>query len=56
VDPAKAIQLMKQDLVFDLLRLRVRRAPAPVAPRPNGKKREDIPAAPARTAGPAAKT
>ena len=25
VDPAKAIQLMKQDLVFDLLRLRRRR-------------------------------
>jgi succinate dehydrogenase / fumarate reductase iron-sulfur subunit len=49
VDPAKAIQLMKQDLVFDLLHLRGRRAPARLAPPPQGKKRDDIPAAPART-------
>jgi succinate dehydrogenase / fumarate reductase iron-sulfur subunit len=49
VDPAKAIQLMKQDLVFDLLRLRRRRPPAAVAEAPHGTMREDIPAAPART-------
>jgi len=53
VDPAKAIQLMKQDLVFDLLRMRVRRAAAPVVAAPSGKRREDIPAAPPRTAKPA---
>ena len=50
VDPAKAIQLMKQDLVFDLLRLRRRRPPAAVAAAPHGTKREEIPAAPPRTA------
>jgi len=49
VDPAKAIQLMKQDLVFDLLRLRARKPAAKVAAKPSGKKREDIPAPPART-------
>jgi succinate dehydrogenase / fumarate reductase iron-sulfur subunit len=49
VDPAKAIQLMKQDLVLDLLRLRRRRPPAAVAEAPHGRKREDIPAPPART-------
>jgi succinate dehydrogenase / fumarate reductase, iron-sulfur subunit len=49
VDPAKAIQLMKQDLVFDLLRLRRRKAPAAVAEAPHGARREDITAAPART-------
>jgi succinate dehydrogenase / fumarate reductase iron-sulfur subunit len=51
VDPAKAIQLMKQDLVFDLLKLRRRKPAAPVVATPSGKKRDDIPAAPARTAG-----
>ncbi len=51
VDPAKAIQLMKQDLVFDLLRFRVRRAPAKVVDKPSGTKRPDVPAAPPRTAG-----
>jgi len=52
VDPAKAIQLMKQELVFDLLKLRRRRPAAAVAATPCGKRREDIPAAPARTAKP----
>jgi succinate dehydrogenase / fumarate reductase iron-sulfur subunit len=49
VDPAKAIQLMKQDLVLDLLKLRVRKPAARLVDKPCGKKREDIPAAPART-------
>ena len=49
VDPAKAIQLMKQDLVFDLLRLRRRRPPAALAEAPHGRMREDIAAAPPRT-------
>ncbi len=49
VDPAKAIQLMKQDLVFDLLRLRRRRPPAAVADAPHGTPREGIPTAPPRT-------
>jgi len=49
VDPAKAIQLMKQDLVLDLLRLRRRRPPAALAEAPHGTMREDIAAAPTRT-------
>ncbi len=49
VDPAKAIQLMKQDLVLDLVRLRRRRPPAPVAEAAHGERRTDIPEAPART-------
>jgi len=56
VDPAKAIQLMKQDLVFDLLRLRRRRAPAPVAEPPHGQRREGIAEPPARTAGESARS
>jgi succinate dehydrogenase / fumarate reductase iron-sulfur subunit len=52
VDPAKAIQLLKQDLVFDLLRLRRRPAPAQVAEAPHGTPREGIASPPARTAGP----
>jgi succinate dehydrogenase / fumarate reductase iron-sulfur subunit len=52
VDPAKAIQLMKRQLVADLLRLGRRRpAPAPVAAAPHGTPREGISVAPARTAG-----
>ena len=51
VDPAKAIQLMKRDLVLDLLRLRRHGPPAPVAEAPHGEARADIPQAPARTAG-----
>ena len=50
VDPAKAIQLMKRDLVVDLLRLRRRRPPAPVADEPHGTPREGIAAPPPRTA------
>jgi succinate dehydrogenase / fumarate reductase iron-sulfur subunit len=50
VDPAKAIQLMKRDLVSDLLRLRRRRLPAAVAEEPHGTRREDIAPAPPRTA------
>jgi succinate dehydrogenase / fumarate reductase iron-sulfur subunit len=49
VDPAKAIQLMKRELVSDLLRRRRHRTPAPVADAPHGTPREDIPTAPART-------
>jgi succinate dehydrogenase / fumarate reductase iron-sulfur subunit len=50
VDPAKAIQLMKRELVFDYLRLRKQRCPAKVAPKPVGaKRREGIPEAPAPT-------
>jgi succinate dehydrogenase / fumarate reductase iron-sulfur subunit len=49
VDPAKAIQLMKRELVSDLLHVRRRRPPAPVAEPPHGARREEIPAAPPRT-------
>ena len=49
VDPAKAIQLMKRQLVSDLLRLRRRTPPAAVAEAPHGTMRDDIPAAPPRT-------
>ncbi len=50
VDPAKAIQLMKRELVLDYLRLRKGHAPAPVVPKPTGiKRRPDIPEAPRRT-------
>ena len=52
VDPAKAIQLMKRELVSDLLRLRRRRAPAAVAEAPHGTPREGIAAPPARTVTP----
>ncbi len=54
VDPAKAIQLMKQDLVFDMLRLRARKPASKVVEKPHGQKKENIAAAPARTAGPGA--
>jgi succinate dehydrogenase / fumarate reductase, iron-sulfur subunit len=50
VDPAKAIQLMKQDLVRDLFRMRRQRPPALVAVAPRGTPREGITPAPARTA------
>jgi succinate dehydrogenase / fumarate reductase iron-sulfur subunit len=49
VDPAKAIQLMKRELVRDLLHLRRRTGPAPVAVAPRGTPREGITPAPART-------
>ena len=50
VDPAKAIQIMKRDLVLDYLRLRRAHTPAGVAPKPvEIRRRPDIPEAPART-------
>jgi len=49
VDPAKAIQLMKRELVLDYLRLLKKRRPAPIAARPSAQRREGIPDAPART-------
>jgi succinate dehydrogenase / fumarate reductase iron-sulfur subunit len=50
VDPAKAIQLMKRELVLDYLHLRRKHRPVPVAPKPTGgKRREGIADAPART-------
>ncbi len=50
VDPAKAIQLMKRELVFDYLRLRKEKCPSPVVKKPAGLTRKpDIPEAPART-------
>jgi succinate dehydrogenase / fumarate reductase, iron-sulfur subunit len=50
VDPAKAIQLMKRELVFDYLRLRRTHTPAPVVPAPRERKRlPDIPDAPPRS-------
>jgi succinate dehydrogenase / fumarate reductase iron-sulfur subunit len=50
VDPAKAIQLMKRELVFDYLRLRKEKCPASLVKKPAGlKRRPDIPEAPART-------
>jgi len=50
VDPAKAIQLMKRELVLDLLHLRKQGCPAPVAKKPTEIKRRDgVPDAPART-------
>jgi succinate dehydrogenase / fumarate reductase iron-sulfur subunit len=49
VDPAKAIQLMKRELVLDYLKLLRKRGPAPIAPRPAAQRREGIPDAPAPT-------
>jgi succinate dehydrogenase / fumarate reductase, iron-sulfur subunit len=50
VDPARAIQLMKRQLVFDYLKLWKQRCPAPIGRVPEGtKRREGIPEAPART-------
>ncbi len=50
VDPAKAIQLMKRELVLDYIRLRKSREPALVVPKPKDvKRRSDIPEAPAKT-------
>ena len=52
VDPARAIQLMKRQLVFDYLHLLRRREPAGLVPRPEGAKPPaDAPKAPARTVG-----
>jgi succinate dehydrogenase / fumarate reductase iron-sulfur subunit len=50
VDPAKAIQLMKRELVLDYLRLRKQRCPSKLATKPAGlTRRPDIPQAPAPT-------
>jgi hypothetical protein len=50
VDPARAIQLMKRELVLDYLRLRRERCPASVATPPPGiARREGIPTAPTPT-------
>jgi len=50
VDPAKAIQLMKRQLVLDYLHLGKAKCPAQVAPEPGeAKRREGVPEAPART-------
>jgi len=42
---------MKRDLVLDLLRLHRRPPAAALAAKPCGQRKENIPAAPARTAG-----
>jgi ferredoxin len=58
VDPARAIQLMKRELVLDYLRLRRQKCPAGIVARPAGiARREGIPDAPkptieARRSGP----
>lgn len=50
VDPAKAIQLLKRELVFDLLHLRKKRCPNTLAEKPKGaQRRPDIPEAPKPT-------
>jgi succinate dehydrogenase / fumarate reductase iron-sulfur subunit len=50
VDPARAIQLLKRDLVFDYLRLRPCREPTPVLGPPEGVERNpDIPDPPPHT-------
>jgi len=50
VDPARALQLMKRDLVLDYLRLKRRRAPAAVqGPPKDAQRRPDIPEPPPHT-------
>jgi succinate dehydrogenase/fumarate reductase-like Fe-S protein len=50
VDPARALQLMKRQMVFDYLHLWKQRCPAELAKVPKDiKRREGIPEAPART-------
>ncbi len=50
VDPARAIQIMKRQLVLDYLRLRRGHRPAEVVPTPKEvRRREGVPEAPART-------
>lgn len=50
VDPARAIQLMKRELVLDYLRLRRGREPSPLATKPAGiERRPGIPEAPKPT-------
>lgn len=53
VDPARAVQLLKRELVFDYLRLRRRREPSPVMGPPEDAERDpDIPEAPPHTIHP----
>jgi succinate dehydrogenase / fumarate reductase iron-sulfur subunit len=50
VDPAKAIQLMKRELVLDYFHLRKQGCPAGIAKKPaDAKRRPDVPEAPAPT-------
>jgi hypothetical protein len=50
VDPARAIQLMKRQLVFDYLRLYRQPCPSKVVVKPTEiKRRADVPEAPAPT-------
>jgi len=52
VDPARAIQLMKRQLVFAYLRLYAQPCPSKVLPKPTEmKRRPDVPEAPAPTIG-----
>jgi succinate dehydrogenase / fumarate reductase iron-sulfur subunit len=52
VDPAKAIQLMRRQLVLDYLRLRRKCQPASLVEKPEGiERRPDIPEAPPPTVG-----
>ena len=48
VDPARAIQLMKRDLILSLLKLKRKRTRAPLAPSPtaSAKPKKDVPQAP----------
>ena len=53
VDPARAIQLLKRELVFDYLRLRRHREPAPVmGPPEHAERRPEIPEPPPHTVEP----
>jgi succinate dehydrogenase / fumarate reductase iron-sulfur subunit len=50
VDPAKAIQLMKRELVLDYFKLRKAKCPSEIASMPEGiKRRPEVPDAPAKT-------
>jgi succinate dehydrogenase / fumarate reductase iron-sulfur subunit len=49
VDPARAIQFLRRQLVLDAFGLGRKQRPAKVAPKPSESRREDIPEAPART-------
>lgn len=55
VDPAKAIQLLRRELIRDEVGLRKPRPAAPVMPAPQGTPRADIPKAPAASVVPTAK-
>ena len=52
VDPAKAIQLMKRELVLDYFKLRKAKCPSEVAKMPQGiQRRPEVPDAPAKPNG-----